>query len=313
MLSRRNVRVKVMQVLYAINREQSTVATPKAALRYYNKLVDDSFQLYLYNLLVLLRVAEYSRQDEIRRSSKLRPSQADTDFTAKLANNPALQSLAVNTRLNNAFGRLKQARQLDADLIRQLYTDFAQTEGYLAYLDTPEGETKDHQAIYLELYKFLLNNETFESILEDHFPLWTDDKSLVVGAMKKTIKALPVEEDFLDEYVPEGETIQEFGEKLLEKAIEADVEMLAVIEPSLKNWDAERVAILDMILIKMALTEFLYFPSIPTKVTLNEFVEISKLYSTDKSKDFINGILDRLLKKLSEDGLINKQGRGLKE
>jgi len=83
---------------------------------------------------------------------------------------------------------------------------------------------------------------------------------------------------------------------------------LAIIEPALKNWDADRVAIIDMILLKMALSELLSFPSIPTKVTLNEFVDISKLYSTDKSKDFINGILDRLMKQLEKDGKIKKEG-----
>jgi len=89
--------------------------------------------------------------------------------------------------------------------------------------------------------------------------------------------------------------------------------LLGIIEPTLKNWDADRVAIIDMVLLKMALSELTSFPTIPTKVTLNEFVEISKLYSTDKSKDFINGILDRLMKKLNKEGKIQKEGRGLKE
>ena len=100
-------------------------------------------------------------------------------------------------------------------------------------------------------------------------------------------------------------------EKLLLKVGSSESQLLETIEPVLKNWDAERVAVIDMILIKMAICEFIYFPTIPTKVTLNEFVEISKLYSTDKSKDFINGILDRLLKQLLDDGKIKKEGRGL--
>lgn len=99
----------------------------------------------------------------------------------------------------------------------------------------------------------------------------------------------------------------------MEKVIKEDKKLLAIIEPTLKNWDVDRVAIIDMILLKMALCELISFPSIPTKVTLNEFVEISKLYSTDKSKDFINGILDRLMKQLDSDGKIKKEGRGLKE
>jgi N utilization substance protein B len=100
---------------------------------------------------------------------------------------------------------------------------------------------------------------------------------------------------------------------LLKHVLEQDKRLLDIIEPNLKNWDADRVAIIDMILLKMAIAELLNFPSIPTKVTLNEYVEIAKLYSTDKSKDFINGILDRLMKKLESDGQINKKGRGLIE
>lgn len=131
--------------------------------------------------------------------------------------------------------------------------------------------------------------------------------------MKKTIKALPVDGTFYQEYEPADETVKEFGEVLLKKVCEEDGDLSEIIEPMLKNWDAERVAVIDMILLKMAVCELVSFPTIPTKVTLNEFVEISKLYSTDKSKDFINGILDRLMKKLDKDGKIVKEGRGLIE
>ena len=136
----------------------------------------------------------------------------------------------------------------------------------------------------------------------------------MVGAIKKTLKALPVtSEEFYQNYQPSDEAVKEFGELLLHKVYHEDSDLLELIEPTLKNWDADRVAAIDMILLKMALCELMNFPTIPTKVTLNEFVEIAKLYSTEKSKDFINGILDRLMKKLNKDGKINKEGRGLLE
>jgi len=126
-------------------------------------------------------------------------------------------------------------------------------------------------------------------------------------------KALPLKEATYRQFKPNHETTQEFGHKLLKLVLDQDKALLGIIEPNLKNWDADRVAIIDMILLKMAIGELMNFPSIPTKVTLNEYVEIAKLYSTDKSKDFINGILDRLMKKLESDGQINKSGRGLVE
>ncbi len=148
---------------------------------------------------------------------------------------------------------------------------------------------------------------------EDRYNNWQDDESLVVGAMKKTLKAMPLQGDFYKEFEPSDETVREFGEQLLRKTCQEDQALLLIIDPMLKNWDSERVAILDMIMLKMALCELLHFPTIPTKVTLNEFVEISKIYSTDKSKDFINGILDRLMKKLQKEEKIVKEGRGLME
>jgi N utilization substance protein B len=133
----------------------------------------------------------------------------------------------------------------------------------------------------------------------------------VVGAIKKTLKQLPVASDFYKEYIPSDEATVDFGEFLLETVFFKDKELLDIISPNLQNWDAERVAIIDMILIKMAIAELMNFNSIPGKVTLNEYVEISKTYSTDKSKDFINGILDRLFKQLTDDQKIIKEGRGL--
>ena len=107
--------------------------------------------------------------------------------------------------------------------------------------------------------------------------------------------------------------MKEYGEDLLHKVIALDNELLEIIDPMLENWEAERVAVLDMILLKMAVCELMHFETIPTKVTINEYVDISKIYSTPKSKEFINGILDKLMKKLQDEGKINKQGRGLKD
>lgn len=309
MLSRRVVRIKVMQILYATSRNGQ--ATSDQGSRAYLELVDRSFELYLYNLLYLQRIAEYARQDEARRKTKLRPSDEDKAFTAKLANNPLLPSLAENQTLHRLYEKYRFGSRIDADQVRFLYAEFSKTEEYQTYVYSEATDSEPHLKIYLALYKFLINNEVYTELLEEQFPLWTDDKSLIVGAMKKTLKALPVEAQFYEDYRPNTETVQQFGEHLLRYVLDADEELLKIIEPVLKNWDVDRVAIIDMILLKMALGELIQFPTIPTKVTLNEYVEISKLYSTDKSKDFINGILDRLLKKLLDEGLIQKEGRGL--
>ncbi len=300
-----------MQILYALGRDKS-LKLDEALLRYRDK-VDKSFELYLLNMTYLLKLIGYSLQDAHIKKSKLRPSNEDKRFSAKLAENPLSESILKNDEFNRLCKYYKMEEKIDEENIRQLYTEFAKQPEYAAYLEKNENTSQDHEEILLELYKFCAGHENFNDLIEDQYAQWIDDKSLIVGSIKKTLKALPAEKDFFEAYKPTGETTVDYGEVLLKKVFLEDKELLEVIEPTLKNWDADRVAIIDMILLKMALSELTTFPSIPTKVTLNEFVEIAKTYSTDKSKDFINGILDRLMKQLANEGKIKKEGRGLQD
>ena len=298
-------------MLYSMSRDKK-LSFDHAKLRYQEN-IRKSFELYLFNLLQFIRVAEYSKQDAARKMAKLLPSEEDKKFTAKLLDNDLIQSLVNNEELLRLFKRHHLNDKIDSDNTRLLYVEFAKTDEYKTYMNQEESKQVDHKDILLGLYKVCTGNEIFNELVEDQFPNWIDDKSLVVGAIKKTIKALPAKEDFFEAYMPTDETTKDFGEVLLSKVSNEDGPLLQLIEPTLKNWDVDRVAVIDMILLKMALSELMSFPTIPTKVTLNEFVEISKLYSTEKSKDFINGILDRLMKKLDKDGRIQKEGRGLVE
>lgn len=311
MLSRRNIRIKVMQMLYSMSRDQQLGLDE--IIRRYQLNVQRSFDLYLFTLWSLVRTSEYAIQDKAKKLEKLLPSESDKQFTAVLAENELVQSMVRNDAFQEALRRRKLKSRINLDNIRTFYQDFAKTEEYVAYSRQSSHTREEHIEILLTLFKHLVNNENFNDFLEDHFPNWVDDESLVVGAIKKTIKALPAEGAFFDEHRPQDEAVEDFGEKLLRQVVEESDDLLTVIEPTLRNWDADRVAVVDMILLKMALSELTSFPSIPTKVTLNEFVEISKQYSTDKSKDFINGILDRLMKQLNKEGKIRKQGRGLQE
>jgi transcription antitermination protein NusB len=298
-----------MQMLYALGRDKDLKIDD--ALRHYREQVSQSFELYLFNLLYFLRVAEFSLQDAATRRAKLRPSEEDKRFNSKLADNPLLSSLRKNEAFHKLVVHYKLQDSIDADHVRGFYTEFAKKEEYQAYLLSDREDNESHLEILLALYKYLSTNELFVELNEDRFSHWPDDESLIVGSMKKTIKALPADTFFFEAYRPNKETTVDFGEVLLRKVHKEDADLLKIIEPTLKNWDVERVAAIDMILIKMALVELMTFTSIPPKVSLNEFVEIAKNYSTDKSKEFINGILDRLLKQLENEGKIQKEGRGL--
>ena len=302
MLSRRNVRIKIMQVLYAAQRQERHDL--RAIRSHYTLLVKRSFELYLQNLLILQRCCDYARQDLATRNAKFRPTAEDRNFRDTLATNPSVRALTENQELSRLYDRYRIRGMVDDDQIKQLYRDFLTTDAYAHYAGetAPSGEADTK--VLLALFKWLQKQELFQTMVEDHFPLWNEDKSLVVGAIKKTIKALPERQDFYRDYENTSEAVSEFGEVLLSFVVDANDELLARIKSVLQNWDAERVAIIDMILLKMAIAEFLEFDTIPPQVTLNEYLDISKLYSTEKSKDFLNGVLDKLLKGLQEEGLV---------
>ncbi len=309
MLSRRNVRVKVMQMLYALGRDVTQDYTK--GLLGYRRQISQSFDLYLLVLFYVISIAGYASTDLKNRKSRLRPTEEDKLFKPILAINPHIKSLSDNIGLFNLIDTHDIREKLDEDLVRLMYNEFLKSEEYKEFLIADSLTPDDYVNIYLNLLKTCLQSNHFQEVLEDNYSQWIDDESLVVGAVKKTLKQLPVASDFYKEYIPSDEATVEFGEFLLETVFFKDKELLDIISPNLQNWDAERVAIIDMILIKMAIAELMNFNSIPGKVTLNEYVEISKTYSTDKSKDFINGILDRLFKQLTEDQKILKEGRGL--
>lgn len=309
MLSRRVVRVKVMQLLYAQSRDPEL--TTRELLDAYQRGNQKNLDFYLYNLYYLLKIAEYSLKDAEIRKKKLLRTPEDNAFVPKLFKNNLVDSLLNHPWVKDNFRKLGFDNKVEEEIIRKYYAEFAKTDEYQKYIVNPQSTDDDTMEILLVLYRTLQANESFNDDMEDYHYSWEDDKSLVTGAIKKTIKALPALDDFYKSYLPDEEVVTDFGLNLLKKVALGEKELLEVIEPHLRNWDAERVAIIDMIFIKMGLVEFTNFPTIPTKVTLNEYVELTKQFSTEKSKDFVNGILDRILKKLQKEDKIVKEGRGL--
>lgn len=311
MLSRRSIRIKIMQLMYAKDRDQVLGLADLESQ--FQECIAQSFDTYIFTLYLYLEVIKHASKEAKTRHSKHLPDAKDRAFRPYLESNESIQSLFQNQALQLEFKKDRDWPEVDSDVIRRLYYQFAKTDDYITYATASAPTKEQNHAQLLALFKSCYANDAFTDILEYSYPNWIDDKSLVIGAMKKTIKAFPVEASFLDAHRPNEETTEEFGVELLKYVNKENEKLESFILPTLKNWDAERVAILDMILLKLALSELFIFTSIPTKVTLNEYVEISKLYSTEKSKDFINGILDRLMKDLLAQGKIKKTGRGLVE
>lgn len=309
MLSRRSVRIKVMQILYAISKDDTQ--NSKDGKKIYWDKIDKSYDLFLFNVYSMLQIAKVSTEDEERRKAKHLPDDYDKSFTDKLVTNELMSSLRDNPFLLKAYDSRHFPSMVDADHYKKIYNDFAKTDEYKAYV-TGDQNHEGHVELLLELYRFCRKSELFKELMEDNFINWVDDKSMVIGATKKVLKALPIEtETDIKQYYPDDETVKQFGEELLDSCLDGDEYLSSLIDPLLKNWDSDRVASIDMILLKMAASEMLNFESIPCKVSINEYVDVAKAYSTDKSKEFVNGVLDKLMKDLEEQGKIDKKGRGL--
>ncbi len=308
MLSRRSVRIKVMQQLYALDRDGEL--SSKEAMANYDLGVKKSYELCNFATYILLKIAVYAKTDNEHRKKKHIKTVEDQTFSDKLGTNACVQSMLSNESFEKAVNNGDFDTKLDEDFVKKMYREYVKTEAFAEYLNA-KSSVEDDRRILLDLFRFCRNHDLFKELVQDHYSSWQDDKSLVIGMMKKLIKALPVDGDYLTHIQPVDDEVEDFGRELLKTVIAEQADFDKLIEPKLENWDAERLAILDTIVLRMALGEFLHFKTIPKKVTLNEYVDISKNYSTAKSKDFINGLLDRLMKDLSESGAIVKEGRGL--
>ena len=307
MLSRRIIRVKVMQALFTW--QTTPELKPSDILTFYDQAVKSAYDLLAYHLYLLVTSTSHATEDDERRKAKLLPTELDKRFTPKIYTNSMTQAIARDKELRSQWERIDAASFTPEDFTKKLYKTFSLSESYLTYVQGPDSAEADRE-ILLTFYKDLVKQEFFNDTVEDFYYNWLDDESIIIGTIKKILKALP-EIELNERYGPSKETINDFGRNLLSYVLDNNMELIQIVEPLIQNWDIDRVATIDIIFIKMAIAEMIIFPSIPTKVTINEYVDLTKLYSTEKSKEFINGILDKVLQTLSEDKKIAKSGRGL--
>ena len=303
MLSRRSIRVKVMQALYSQSRDKEL--KNEDVLKFYHNSIKGTVELFLLNLYLIIEMTKVSVEDETKRVSKYLPTEDDKLFKSTLYHNAIIKGLINNKDLRQRFENLKFNEFIDSDVIRTLYKNFSDTEEYINYWHIRKTQ-KDDEEVLLELYRFLRASEVFVELVDDRYYQWSSEKSVVIGTVKKILKRNDFDGDFIQPYYPTDETVIDLGEKLLKKCLSIDDELEKYVIPNLLKWDKERIANVDMIFIKMSLAEVLYFDSIPCNVILNEYVELSKEFSTDKSKEFINGVMDKVIKDLQELGVIKK-------
>ena len=271
--------------------------------------------LYLYLLLTFSEIKSIAENRMEENTKKIRPTEEDLNPNTKFIDNKIILSLEENKELR----RLSEERKVNwvgdehQEMFRKMFLIIKDSEIYFEYMNNESKGFEDDKAFALELFKVeIANSELLYNFFEEKSIHWMDDIDLACSMVLKTLKSVNEGEviDLLPLYKVDDDE-QEFIRDLLRKTISMDKENEMLIDELTKNWELDRIAKMDVILMKMAITELQIFNNIPTKVTLNEYIEISKFYSTPKSNGFINGILDKAIDRLQSEKKIVKIGRGL--
>ncbi|BAV07659.1 NusB antitermination factor [Filimonas lacunae] len=295
MISRRNIRVKVMQVIYALEAMDDVKAknNPVQAL---SKKLEESRELFVYLLHFITQVAQYAEIDAKHRASKHITTKEDLNVNTKIAGNEQLWKILESASYRKAI-EVTVPKSIDSqDWIKKIYQRLVDTDIYQEYIKVENRDDKQQEKEILR-YIFtdlMLPDEDFLSFVEEHFTNWDDDAEM----MNQLMPAYLQKPAAYDLYDMTGTEKWQFARDLLNTTMEKTEHLSDLIKPKLKNWDADRIAQLDMILMQMGVAEFLYFDTIPPKVTINEYIDIAKEYSTPQSGQFVNGILDGIHKEL---------------
>ncbi len=321
-LNRRHIRIKVLQTLYAFSqhKDKDILWAEKELFR----AIQQMYDLYLSLLLLFPELKDKALHRIEENKKKMMPTKEDTHPNLKFVDNQIIKIIEESTSLRKIAEERKVNWTGDEkqELIRKMYNHIRQSETYFEFMNNEQSGFEDDKAFMVQLFKTeIANFQLLYDFLEDQSVYWLDDIDLTCSMVIKTIKKFENSEgetanQILPLYKSNSDNEKDNEEKrymrqLLKETIKSRPENLKLIASLTKNWELDRIARMDVLLMELAITELVKFNNIPTKVTLNEFIEISKYYSTPKSNGFINGILDKAIIKLEKDGKIKKTGRGL--
>ncbi len=292
-----------MQTLYACSAEtEQTSKVPHPS-----KILDQHFSqtrsLFVYLIYFMTQIARYAEKDAHKRASKYIPSANDLNVNTKLAGSGLLWQILEDKQLEEQLKKEKPEGSLDEELVKKIYNQLIKTSEYHHYISiNQQSKQEDRKIFEFILNDYMLGNEDFINHIEELFSNWSDDGEMVVQLLQ-TYLHKPGSAKF-QEIVSADKA--RFAHNLLTTVIDKNDYLLELITPKLKNWDPERIALLDMVIMKMGVAEFLYFETIPPKVTINEYIDLAKEYSTAQSGHFVNGILDNIHKELMQEGRLKK-------
>lgn len=304
----------MLQILYAhVSSPEKTITQSESELHF---SIRKTYDLYHLLFAILGDISDFASERIESRKMKNLPTMDDLNPNLRFVNNRLINRLRSDKSLNDYLKNNKLNWSHYPDLIRGIYTTMTESELYKEYISSPDDDFQNDRQFCEDFFSnILVNSDLMLNELEEQSIYWNDDLDFTISMVIKTIKKFKSADDqntyLMSLYKDEED--QQFTTKLFRKAIINNVENRKIIENYTKNWDVDRVAIMDILIMQLALTELIEFPSIPVKVTLNEYIELAKYYSTNKSSTFINGVLDRITKDFREEGKIVKAGRGLLE
>ena len=276
--------------------------------------IEKAHELYYYLLLLIIDVILYAESRiEIARNKRI-PTHEDLHPNTRFIENALVDQLRNNDRLLRFVDQHKLNWTNYPELVKDIYTRVVESEAYAAYMASEGGGYPEDKKMIIQVYTHMIfPSELLSSILEEQSIYWNDDVEFITSMIVKTFKKFREGDgsakDLMELY--KNEEDRDYVVRLYRQTIVHRDEYVEYIKPNTRNWDVERIAFMDILIMQMAIAELIAFPSIPVKVTLNEYLEISKFYSTSKSNIFINGVLDKVVMQLKEEKKVQKKGRGL--
>lgn len=316
MLSRHFLRSKVLQELYASQLEGKDAIQAGNDFEYHVCKLNELGVLQVSLMTKVFEVAEVVIEEGRR---KFRPTDAEKSPNRKFLANEFLRRMADNFELKQFTEKWGGCWETHSDLVREAFIEFRKTDVYCRYLSHDDSDFAQDKELAIMLFRFLMNRESVVAAMAERSLLWEDDFEQIAQynfMMLKTLDEQTFDEAMqwplmYDKRVEKDEADMEFARQLLHETLLHREEADEMIKARLQGWEFERVALMDVLLINMGIAEFVTFPSIPEKVTVDEYIELSKEFSSERSKLFINGILDKLVLELRSQGKIKKSGRGL--
>lgn len=312
MLSRRLLRIKVIKALYAwFQAEGDSVKTARKNLRF---SIDKAYDLYFQMLWLIVEVRRYAEQRiELGRNKHL-PTPEEKNPNTKFIENGVIRRIEESDAVVEYLKKKKLGWRGNPELIKELYNILIESDYYKRYMESGSGDLRQDIEVVRDFYSapLLEDNELLESVLEEQSILWNDDLGFAIIMVTKTLEKVRAEQSDIP-VLPEFKSPDDpaFADRLFVEAVDGFDENLRYVERFTRNWDVERIAFMDNLIMTTAIAEIVNFPDIPVKVTLDEYIEIAKYYSTPGSNHFINGVLDKVAETLAADGRINKDGKGL--